>query len=70
MKVKHLQDILSKIDPEALIVVSAYDHSYREVSRATQTTAEYNKEDRYLGEYWDNQNLADGSITVPVVVIQ
>lgn len=70
MKAKHLIEILSKLDPEAMIVLPSYDHSYREVRRATHTTAEYNQEDKYIGEYWTNQHLEEGSITIPVVVIE
>lgn len=71
MKVKHLQELLTKMNPEALVVVSSLDHSYREIRRANNATAEYNKADRYLGEIHDDrQELEDGSIIVPVVVIE
>lgn len=69
MKVKDLIGKLSQLDPEALIVTESIDHSYRELRVAGQVKAEYNRKERYIGEYWDDQEVLDGSVIIPVVVI-
>ena len=70
MKVKALIAELTKVDQEAEVVVSAFDHGYRKVCRASRARAEVHRGGE-LSEYYDKRNMSDeGNSVVPVVVLE
>lgn len=70
MNVGKLRKLIEGLSDDTQIVVPAFDHSFREVSRAETVTAEQYPKRGGLGEWYDGQELAKGSKLVTVVVIE
>ena len=74
MKVKELMDFLSKMNPEAIVVLDGQDHSYDRVREAAPARAEAvgasRRREPHLVQYFDDASKSDPkSALVDVIVI-
>lgn len=64
-----LKKILAKVPDDLKVVTLGFDHSYEKVFGANVAFAE-NYEDGFLGEYYEDEGMAEGSRKIEVFVIE
>lgn len=68
IKVSQLIQVLKNCDPNADVVLSGSDHSYKRLGAVVPVKAERNTRDNELFEYYDDEVGEDGEI-VNVVLL-
>lgn len=63
MRVSHLIELLSKMDPDAVVVVPASDHRYTEVGHASPSEAETDRS----GDLWEPATDEDSNVKVVII---
>jgi len=69
LTVGDLRERLDELDPDALVVVPAYDHQYRSLFSPGAGTANYYAECDQLSEPFEDEDLEKGIFVIPIVVI-
>ncbi len=69
MNVKKLKKLLETVDDNCLVVVSVFDHSYREAS-AYEETAGLSEDFSHLSEWAGPKHASPGEKPIPVLVIE